>query len=47
MDAQGNAVACTQTLGGGFGSAVVHGNTGFALNNFFHWFDLTTRPART
>jgi gamma-glutamyltranspeptidase/glutathione hydrolase len=39
IDNQGNAVACTQTLGGGFGSAVVHGSTGLALNNFFHWFD--------
>ncbi len=39
IDAQGNAVACTQTLGGVFGSGVVHGNTGLALNNFFHWFD--------
>jgi gamma-glutamyltranspeptidase / glutathione hydrolase len=39
VDNQGNAVACTQTLGGGFGSAVVHGSTGLALNNFFHWFD--------
>lgn len=39
VDDQGNAVACTQTLGGGFGSAVVHGSTGLALNNFFHWFD--------
>lgn len=39
IDNQGNAVACTQTLGGGFGSAVVHGSTGLSLNNFFHWFD--------
>ena len=40
MDAAGNAVSCTQTLGGGFGSGVVHGNTGLALNNFALWFDL-------
>ncbi|HEX3722093.1 MAG TPA: gamma-glutamyltransferase [Nitrolancea sp.] len=39
-DAAGNAVACTQTLGAPFGSAVVHGNTGLMLNNFAHWFDL-------
>ncbi|HEX5504501.1 MAG TPA: gamma-glutamyltransferase [Thermomicrobiales bacterium] len=39
IDAQGNAVACTQTLGAGFGSGVVHGDTGLLLNNFFHWFD--------
>lgn len=39
IDAAGNAVSCTQTLGGGFGSGVVHGSTGLALNNFFHWFD--------
>ncbi len=38
-DANGWAVSCTQTLGGGFGSGVVHGNTGMALNNFAHWFD--------
>ena len=39
-DAAGNAVSCTQTLGGGFGSGVVHGSTGLSLNNFAHWFDL-------
>lgn len=39
-DAQGYAVSCTQTLGGGFGSGVVHGSTGLALNNFAHWFDV-------
>jgi gamma-glutamyltranspeptidase/glutathione hydrolase len=39
IDAQGNAVACTQTLGAGFGSGVVHGDTGLTLNNFAHWFD--------
>lgn len=39
-DAAGNAVACTQTLGSGFGSGVVHGDTGLVLNNFAHWFDL-------
>jgi gamma-glutamyltranspeptidase / glutathione hydrolase len=39
-DASGMFVACTQTLGGGFGSGVVHGNTGLSLNNFNHWFDL-------
>jgi gamma-glutamyltranspeptidase / glutathione hydrolase len=39
-DSSGMFVACTQTLGGGFGSGVVHGNTGLALNNFANWFDL-------
>jgi gamma-glutamyltranspeptidase / glutathione hydrolase len=39
-DSSGMFVACTQTLGGGFGSAVVHGNTGLSLNNFANWFDL-------
>ena len=39
-DAAGNVVSCTQTLGGGFGSGVVHGNTGLSLNNFANWFDL-------
>ncbi len=39
-DAAGNVVSCTQTLGGGFGSGVVHGSTGLSLNNFANWFDL-------
>ena len=39
-DAAGNVVSCTRTLGGGFGSAVVHGSTGLSLNNFANWFDL-------
>ncbi len=39
-DAAGNVVACTQTLGDAFGSGVVHGTTGLALNNFAYWFDL-------
>jgi gamma-glutamyltranspeptidase/glutathione hydrolase len=39
IDAAGNAVSCTQTLGASFGSGVVHGSTGLVLNNFFHWFD--------
>ncbi|HET8631658.1 MAG TPA: gamma-glutamyltransferase [Thermomicrobiales bacterium] len=39
-DAAGYAVACTQSLGGGFGSGVVHGDTGLALNNLMRWFDL-------
>jgi gamma-glutamyltranspeptidase/glutathione hydrolase len=40
IDAEGNAVSATQTLGGGFGSGVVFGNTGFALNNFTYWMDM-------
>jgi gamma-glutamyltranspeptidase/glutathione hydrolase len=38
-DRDGNAVSVTQTLGGGFGSGVVFGNTGLALNNFTYWMD--------
>jgi len=33
IDQYGNAVACTPTLGGGFGNNVVIGNTGLLLNN--------------
>ena len=40
IDAQGNAVAVTQSLGSGFGSAMVVPGTGIALNNFMRWFDL-------
>ena len=40
IDADGNAVACTQSLGSGFGSAMVVPGTGVALNNFMNWFDL-------
>lgn len=39
-DSSGVTVACTQSLGGGFGSGVVHGDTGLSLNNFCNWFDL-------
>ena len=39
IDADGNAVACTQSLGGPFGSAMVVPETGVALNNFMRWFD--------
>lgn len=42
-DAQGYVVACTQTLGGAFGSGVVAGTTGLLLNSFASWFD--TDPA--
>ena len=40
IDAEGNAVAVTQSLGSGFGSAMVAPGTGVALNNFMRWFDL-------
>ena len=40
IDASGNAVAVTQSLGGGFGSGMVVPETGIALNNFMSWFDL-------
>lgn len=33
VDAQGNAVSCTTTLNGAYGSAVVVGGAGFVLNN--------------
>jgi gamma-glutamyltranspeptidase/glutathione hydrolase len=39
VDAEGNAVSCTQSLGG-FGCGVVVEGTGIMLNNFMHWFDL-------
>jgi gamma-glutamyltranspeptidase/glutathione hydrolase len=39
VDAAGNAVSCTQSLGG-FGCGVVVPGTGIMLNNFMHWFDL-------
>ncbi len=40
IDADGNAVAVTQSLGAGFGSAMVVPGTGITLNNFMYWFDL-------
>ncbi len=39
-DADGNAVAVTQSLGSGFGSGMVVPGTGIALNNMMRWFDL-------
>ncbi len=39
VDAEGNAVSCTQSLGG-FGCGMVVEGTGIMLNNFMHWFDL-------
>jgi gamma-glutamyltranspeptidase/glutathione hydrolase len=38
-DAEGNAVAVTQSLGAAFGSATILGETGVFLNNFMNWFD--------
>ena len=40
IDARGNAVSVTQSLGGGFGSQMVVPGTGLTLNNFMSWFDL-------
>ncbi|MEA2596068.1 MAG: gamma-glutamyltranspeptidase / glutathione hydrolase [Thermomicrobiales bacterium] len=40
VDAEGNAVSVTQSLGDGFGSGVMAGDTGLMLNNFAYWFDL-------
>ncbi len=39
VDADGNAVAITQSLGSGFGSGVVLGETGMFINNFIKWAD--------
>ncbi len=39
VDSEGNAVAITQSLGDGFGSGVMAGDTGIVLNNFAYWFD--------
>ena len=39
-DRDGNVVSVTQTLGGGFGSAVAMADTGIFLNNMSNWFDL-------
>ncbi len=40
VDAEGNAVAITQSLGSGFGSGMILGETGMFLNNFIRWGDL-------
>lgn len=39
VDSEGNAVAVTQSLGDGFGSGVMAGDTGIVLNDFAYWFD--------
>ncbi len=39
VDAEGNAVSATQSLGG-FGCGVVVPDTGILLNDFIYWFDL-------
>jgi gamma-glutamyltranspeptidase/glutathione hydrolase len=40
VDSEGNAVAVTQSLGDGFGSGVMAGDTGIMLNDFCYWFDI-------
>jgi gamma-glutamyltranspeptidase/glutathione hydrolase len=40
VDANGNGVSVTQSLGSFFGSGVMAGDTGIMLNNFSHFFDL-------
>lgn len=39
-DSSGNMVAMTMTLGSGWGSGVVAGETGILLNNGVNWFEL-------
>lgn len=39
VDAAGNAVSVTQSLGAFFGSGVMVGDTGIMLNNLGYWFD--------
>lgn len=39
VDAEGNAVAVTQSLGALFGSSVVIPGTGLAMNDFLYWMD--------
>ena len=39
-DRDGNVVTVTQTLGGGFGSSVIAGDTGIFLNNMGSYFEL-------
>ena len=45
-DASGLAVNITQTLGGSYGSGVVIGDTGIAMNNGHHWCTLVPGDAR-
>jgi gamma-glutamyltranspeptidase / glutathione hydrolase len=40
IDGEGNAVSVTQSLGDGFGSGIMAGDTGVLLNNLAYWFDL-------
>ena len=40
VDAEGNAVSVTQSLGAPFGSGYIGGETGVVLNNLGYWFDL-------
>ncbi len=40
VDAEGNAAAITQSLGSGFGSGAILGQTGVFANNFLKWADV-------
>ena len=42
-DGDGNMVTVTQTLGHGFGSGVIAGDTGVFLNNMILWFDIDAK----
>lgn len=45
-DASGLAINITQTLGGSYGSGIVVGDTGIALNNGHHWCTLIPGDSR-
>ena len=45
VDAEGNAVCLTQSLGSPFGSGVVIPGTGVCMNNFLNWGDLDPASA--
>merc|ERR1711939_161833 len=42
VDASGNALSCTHSLGAGFGSGMTVRGTGITLNNFMMWNDMSS-----